>query len=235
METNKPWLPASRPARLSASSSRKWRWAFVVRFCTRLHASWKYICKDFKTLNSIYKRLLLINYTNQFLVTSARLHWYPITRASALSARASGCIASGTLATRAQLTFRFCDAWEVSLLVPPWCFRPERERTPERGREKGLGAGYQAFLSKEIEQGILSSSNMRLKGWKKTVTSRNPHWISRNRSCWCLRSLNVQTFWIAWCSRVWQWSLNDFLFLAHWTWRMDLFHTFLWKEKIIAI
>lgn len=95
--------------------------------------------------------------------TSARLHWYPVTRSSALSARASGRVASGTLTTRAQLALRFCDAWEVSLLVPPWSFRPERERTPERGREKGLGAGYQAFFSKEVEQGTFTLSSMRFK------------------------------------------------------------------------
>lgn len=96
-------------------------------------------------------------------LASEGLHWHPVTRSSALSARASGRVASGTLTTRAQLAFRFCDAWEVSLLVPPWSFRPERERTPERGREKGLGAGYQAFFSKEIEQGTFTLSSMRFK------------------------------------------------------------------------
>lgn len=50
--------------------------------------------------------------------------------------------------------------------MPPWCFRPERERTPERGREKGLGAGCQAFLSKEVEQGTFNPSSMRLKSYK---------------------------------------------------------------------
>lgn len=55
VETNKPWLPASGPARLSASSSRERRWTFVVGLCTRLHASWEYICEKVRsiTLNKV--------------------------------------------------------------------------------------------------------------------------------------------------------------------------------------
>lgn len=45
VETNKPWLPASRPARLSASSSRERGRTFVIGLCTWFHTSRKHICK----------------------------------------------------------------------------------------------------------------------------------------------------------------------------------------------
>lgn len=76
--------------------------------------------------------------------TSTRFHWYSVTRPGALSARTPGRVATGTLTTGAQLALGFRDAREVSLLVPPWHFRPARERTPERGREKGQGEERQA-------------------------------------------------------------------------------------------
>lgn len=160
VETNKPWLPASRPARLSASSSREWGRAFVVRFRTRFDTSRKYIYKE---LHRYAHRLIcvqsaflldkLISTTFLFILiykilivrihncTSTRLYWHSITRPGAFAARASGRVAPGALSTRAQLALGFRDARKVALLVPPWCFRPARQRTPERGREEKENEG----------------------------------------------------------------------------------------------
>lgn len=73
--------------------------------------------------------------------TSTRLYWHSITRPGAFAAWASGRVASGALSARSQLALGFRDARKVALLVPPWCFRPARQRTPERGREEEENEG----------------------------------------------------------------------------------------------
>lgn len=76
--------------------------------------------------------------------TSTRLNWHSITRPGAFATRASGRVASGALSARSQLALGFRDARKVALLVPPWCFRPARQRTPERGREEEENEGANA-------------------------------------------------------------------------------------------
>lgn len=91
--------------------------------------------------------------------TSTRLYWHSITRPGAFAARASGRVAPGALSTRSQLALGFRDARKVALLVPPGCFRPARQRTPERGREQEENKGANV---KQI--GFMKSQKLRSDG-----------------------------------------------------------------------
>lgn len=92
-------------------------------------------------LSSLIYKILRVGIHN---CTSTRLYWHSITRPGAFAARASGRVTPGALSTRSQLALGFRDARKVTLLVPPWCFRPARQRTPERGREEEGNKGANA-------------------------------------------------------------------------------------------
>lgn len=94
--------------------------------------------------------------------TSTRLYWHSITRPGAFAARASGRVAPGALSTRSQLALGFRDARKVALLVPPWCFRPARQRTPERGREEKEDEGANAKRISFMKSSKLKSGRTQL-------------------------------------------------------------------------